>query len=165
MVIARNASIALCLLVTVLAPPSRAAPADQAGVATAVNTTALGLPPSGSEGVLDVGAAVIGRGNLAFDDEAAGAIETVAREKAQAARPVGDGGKAVPVVFHLIEPSLADRPHPLSVRITKVEKSVGARGGDQRRMLRAVLFHEYEGGAVDIEVAGHWVAYWAADTE
>jgi hypothetical protein len=68
-VIARNASIALCLLVTVLAPPSRAAPADQAGVATAVNTIALGLPPGGTESVLDVGAAVVQHERIATDTE------------------------------------------------------------------------------------------------
>jgi trimeric autotransporter adhesin len=68
-VFARNASIALSLLVTVLAPPGRAAPADQAGVATAVNTTALALPPGGSESVLDVGAAVVQRERIATDTE------------------------------------------------------------------------------------------------
>jgi hypothetical protein len=68
-VTARNASIALSLLVIVLAPPGRAAPADQAGVASAVNTTALSLPPGGSERVLDVGAAVVQRERIATDTE------------------------------------------------------------------------------------------------
>jgi trimeric autotransporter adhesin len=68
-VTARNASIALSLLVIVLAPPGRAAPADQAGVASAVNTTALSLPPGGSERMLDVGVAVVQRERIATDTE------------------------------------------------------------------------------------------------
>ena len=68
-VFARNASIALSLLVTVLAPPGRAAPPDQAGVATAVNSTAFSLPPGGTESVLDVGAAVVQRERIATDTE------------------------------------------------------------------------------------------------
>jgi hypothetical protein len=66
---ARNASIALSLLVIAVASPGRAAPVDQAGVATAVNTTALGLPPGGGERVLDVGAAVVQRERIATDSE------------------------------------------------------------------------------------------------
>ena len=65
--IARNASIAFSLLVIVSAPPGRAAPTDQVGVATAVNTTALRLPPGGSESILDVGAAVVQRERIATD--------------------------------------------------------------------------------------------------
>jgi hypothetical protein len=67
--IARNASIAFSLLVIVSATPGRAAPTDQVGVATAVNTTALRLPPGGSESVLDVGAAVVQRERIATDTE------------------------------------------------------------------------------------------------
>src|SRR5260370_29046468 len=64
-----TASLVLFLLAIVAAAPGRAAPADQAGVATAVNTTALALPPGGSESVLDVGAAVVQRERIATDTE------------------------------------------------------------------------------------------------
>ncbi len=63
----RTASLALCLLVIGRTLPLHAEPGDRAGVATAVNTTALGLPPGGSENELNVGATVVQHERIATD--------------------------------------------------------------------------------------------------
>ncbi len=66
-VILRTVSLALALLVVGRDPPLRAEPGDRAGVATAVNTTALALPPGGSENELSVGATVVQHERIATD--------------------------------------------------------------------------------------------------
>jgi hypothetical protein len=65
--ILRTASLALCFLAGGRDLPLHAEPGDRAGVATAVNTTALGLPPGGSESELDVGATVVEHERIATD--------------------------------------------------------------------------------------------------
>src|SRR5260221_12468600 len=50
-------------------------------------------------------------------------------------------------------------PYLLSVRVTKVEQRVRALRGHQRRLFGAVFPDQHGGGAVDIEVGGHWSAY------
>lgn len=69
----RTAFVALLLLAAAPSSPGRAAPADEAGVATAVNTTARGLPPGGNESALDVGASIVQRERI--DTDAAGQVQ------------------------------------------------------------------------------------------
>src|SRR5260221_263387 len=56
----------------------------------------------------------------------------------------------------LLDRSENGLPHSLPIDVAALEQRMGTLGGHQRRLQRAVLFHQDGGGPVDVELGGHW---------